>query len=80
MGGLEVSREALHDPGGLYAYPNDLSHETDDVPGVILAVRIGVAFDLILVDDPFQRRAGPEAVFEGIGGNSGERQRLVYSQ
>ena len=50
--------EAVDDAGGFDAYAGDLAYQADDVAGVVFTVGVGVAFDLVLVDDPFERGAG----------------------
>ena len=64
---LFESREILDDLDRLYADANYLADEADDVLGVVGSVGVGrdaaalVGAHLILVDDPFQGAAVPEA-------------------
>jgi hypothetical protein len=68
----EKGWQSLHDYGCYDADADYLAYQTDDVGGVVFAVGVGVAFYLVLIDDPFKGGAGAEAVIEGLGWDGGE--------
>ena len=75
---LAEGGEGLHDLDGFHGDAHDLTDQAHDVAGVVFTVRVGFALDLVLVDDPFERGARAEAIFEGLGRDAGERERWVY--
>ena len=42
----------MDDADGFDADADDLTHEADDIAGVVFAVGVAFAFHLILIDDP----------------------------
>jgi hypothetical protein len=54
-----------------------LADQADDIGGVVFTVGVGVAFHLVLIDDPVERGAGAQAVIEGPGWDVGQGQGFV---
>ena len=70
--------ETFHDPNCLHADAHHLADQAHDVAGIVFAVRVGLAFDLVLVNDPVECRARPETVLEGFRRDAGQGQRFVH--
>jgi hypothetical protein len=51
----EKEGKALHDAGGFDGDADYLANQENEIVGIVFTVRVGVAFDLILIDDPFER-------------------------
>jgi len=69
--------KTLYNPDRLDADTDHLTDQAHDVAGIVVAIRIGLAFDLVLVDHPFERRPRAEAVFERLRRNAVECEGLV---
>ena len=63
-----------------HADPHDLPNQANDVAEIVFAIWVGIAFDLVLVDNPVERGAGAEAIVEGLGRDSRNSQRLVHPE
>lgn len=76
---LAERRKRLDYCDRLNADADNLADQADDVAGIVLAVRIGVAFDLVLFHDPFEGRAVAEPVVERFGRDAAQGEGFVYA-
>ena len=53
---LPIIRKRPYDLHGRHAHTHYLAHESHDVSGIVLGVRVGLSLYLVLVDHPFERR------------------------
>ena len=78
--------QGFHDVHGCQADGNDLTDKAHDVLRIVGAIGIVddaaalVGRDLILVDDPLQRRAVAEAVFVSLGRDAAQGEEVVVAE
>jgi hypothetical protein len=83
---VRIPGQGIHDAHGFHAHPDNLTDQTDDVFGIVFAVRVGadtaprVLGDAVLIDDPFEDRAIAEPVLEGFGRDACEREGVVDAE
>ena len=77
--------QRLNNPDRLYTDLNHLADPLDDrlwlfeVIGIVDDATPGVGFDLVLLNDPFQRRTVAQSIVKGFRGNAVERQPVVVN-
>lgn len=75
--GVKEVRKSVDETDGVQAYADNLADEVDYVAGIVVAVGDGIAFDLVLVDDPFEGGAGAEAVIVSFRRDAGQEEGFV---
>ena len=61
-----IVRKRAYNLHGRDADTHNLPNQAHEVGRVVLAIRVGLARHLVLVDDPLQGRPRPQPVFEGM--------------
>ena len=74
---VAIRRELFHNRNGFHADSHHLAYWAENIAGIVFTVGIGVALDLVLVDDPFECGARVEAVVESLRRDAGEKQGFI---